>query len=115
MSEAFAQSADADCLYGKSRTEFIDLLRMRLGQRVLGAYLFGSVASDQYSRTSDVDLVLVAADLPSFFQRFKQFSDLFELCPRLDLLIYTPDEFRRQLELQTGFWSDFKKSALRII
>ncbi len=90
MAEAIAQSADADCLYG-------------------------SVATGQYTRTSDVDLVLVAEDLPPFFQRFKLFTELYELCPRLDLLVYTPAEFRSQLAMPAGFWSDFKKSALRII
>ncbi len=57
------------------------------------AYLIGSFASGDVSRTSDIDLVVVQETDVKFVNRMNEF--LFELRPRvgLDLLVYTPDEF----------------------
>ena len=115
MISPFAQYADADCFGGKSREEFLQALREALKGRVQGAWIFGSVARGDQKRTSDVDLVLAAETGRKFHDRVTDYSDLFDLCPRLDLLIYTPEEFRAQVQGATGFWADFGRQALRIV
>jgi len=115
LTSPFAQYADADCFGGKTREEFLEALRQALTGRVSGAWVFGSVARGNEERTSDVDLVLVAATNRKFHERVTDYSDLFDLCPRLDLLVYTPEEFRGQIQGQTGFWADFGRQALRIV
>ncbi len=58
---------------------------------------FGSVARGEADHWSDLDLVIVAETPRPFFERFKDFSGLYDVWPRLDLLIYTPEEFERML------------------
>ena len=58
---------------------------------------FGSVARGEADGWSDLDLIIVAETGRPFFERFKDFSGLYDVWPRLDLLIYTPEEFERML------------------
>jgi hypothetical protein len=78
-----------------SRAQLAAKLQRRLGANVREAYLFGSYARDQASADSDVDLILVAESARSFPDRFRDFVGLGEGLPPLDLLIYTPAEWRR--------------------
>lgn len=89
-------------------------MRETLAGRAQGAWIFGSVARGKQTRTSDVDLVLAAETSRKFHDRVTDYADLFDLCPRLDLLIYTPEEFRAQIQAATGFWDDFGREALRV-
>lgn len=59
------------------------------------AVVFGSVARGEADQWSDLDLVIVAETSRPFFERFKDFAGLYNVWPRLDLLIYTPEEFER--------------------
>jgi predicted nucleotidyltransferase len=58
---------------------------------------FGSVARGQADPGSDLDLMIIADTDRPFFERFKDFAGLYEIWPRLDLLIYTPEEFARKV------------------
>jgi len=58
---------------------------------------FGSVARGEADEWSDLDLLIVAETSRPFFERFKDFVGLYDVWPRLDLLIYTPDEFAQML------------------
>lgn len=89
-----------------SLQRFIERLQEALEGRVEEAYLFGSLAEGTWDRDSDVDLILIVdTDIP-FTQRAEAFFDLYELSPRIDLLVYTPNEFE-QLKRQKspGFWT----------
>ncbi len=68
--------------------------RVRRARKVIA---FGSVARGDADRWSDLDLIIVAETARPFFERFKDFSGLYDIWPRLDLLIYTPQEFQRML------------------
>jgi predicted nucleotidyltransferase len=71
-------------------------LRRRLAPHVARArkvIAFGSVARGDADAQSDLDLIIIADTGRPFFERFKDFAGLYEVWPRLDLLIYTPDEF----------------------
>ena len=52
---------------------------------------FGSVARGDADASSDLDLIIVADTARTFFERFKDFEGLYDVWPRLDLLIYTRD------------------------
>jgi predicted nucleotidyltransferase len=78
----------------------LDQLRHRIGPHVRRArkvIAFGSVARGDADEWSDLDLIIVAETTRPFFERFKDFRGLYDVWPRLDLLIYTPDEFERML------------------
>jgi predicted nucleotidyltransferase len=75
-------------------------LRRRLAPHLTRArkvIVFGSVARGDADAWSDLDLIIVADTARPFFERFKDFAGLYDVCPRLDLLIYTPDEFARMV------------------
>jgi predicted nucleotidyltransferase len=93
---------------------FWDRLSKRLEDRVEKAYVFGSHATGDFRPGSDVDLILVVqTDLP-FVERPRLFHDLFELFPRLDVLVYRPDELAAQLERPAGFWKSVSESMREI-
>lgn len=78
-----------------SRAQLVTELQRRLPAKVCEAYLFGSYARDEASADSDVDLIIVAESSRSFPDRFRDFVDVLEGLPPVDLLIYTPAEWRR--------------------
>ena len=78
----------------------LDQLRRHIEPHVRQArkvIAFGSVARGDADDWSDLDLIIVAETARPFFERFKDFRGLYDVWPRLDLLIYTPDEFERML------------------
>lgn len=63
-------------------------------KNVIQAILFGSHARDTATRKSDWDLIIIQNTEDRFFDRYPYFNDLYDLADdRLDLLIYTPDEW----------------------
>ncbi len=78
----------------------VDELRRRLAPHVGRArkvIAFGSVARGDPDEWSDLDLIIVADTARPFLERFKDFAGLYDVWPRLDLLIYTPAEFERMI------------------
>ncbi|HUG36847.1 MAG TPA: nucleotidyltransferase domain-containing protein [Candidatus Limnocylindrales bacterium] len=74
----------------------LDELRRRVAPHVVRArkvIAFGSVARGEADAGSDLDLIIIADTTRPFFERFKDFAGLYDVWPRLDLLIYTPEEF----------------------
>jgi len=78
-----------------TRAQLVAKLRRRLRACAREAYLFGSYARDQASVDSDVDLIIVADSTRSFPDRFRDFVGLGDGLPPMDLLIYTPAEWRK--------------------
>ena len=78
-----------------SRAQLVAKLRRRLRACAREGYLFGSYARDQASADSDVDLIIVADSARSFPDRFRDFAGLGDGLPPMDLLIYTPAEWRK--------------------
>jgi predicted nucleotidyltransferase len=75
-------------------------LRRRLTPHVSRAckvIVFGSVARGDADAWSDLDLIIVADTTRPFFERFKDFAGLYDVWPRLDLLVYTPEEFQQMV------------------
>ena len=76
----------------------LDELRRRLAPHLIKArkaIVFGSVARGEADEWSDLDLVIIADTPRPFFDRFKDFTGIWDVWPQLDLLIYTPAEFER--------------------
>ena len=74
----------------------LDELRRRLRPHLQGALrviAFGSVARGEPDAWSDLDLIVVARTARPFFERYRAFAGLYDVWPRRDLLIYTPEEF----------------------
>jgi predicted nucleotidyltransferase len=74
----------------------LSTLKERLAPHLRGArtaIVFGSVARGQGDEWSDLDLVIVADTARPFLDRYRDFESLYDVWPRLDLLVYTPAEF----------------------
>lgn len=90
--------------------DFETRLAQCLNGRVEAAYVFGSYGTPDFRPGSDVDLILVVeTDLP-FVERPRMFEDLYQLYPRLDLLVYRAEELDRLLSEPVGFWASVKGS-----
>jgi predicted nucleotidyltransferase len=106
----------SDPLGGRSKEDFLKALVAILHGRISEAYLFGSIASDQFGPQSDVDLILIADSGRPFVERFKDFTDVLALAPRIDLLIYTPAEFHKiRSENPVGFWKTTLAQLERVL
>jgi predicted nucleotidyltransferase len=73
-------------------------LRRRLAPHLgpaLRAVAFGSVARGEADEWSDLDLLIVARTDRPFLERYRDFAGLYDVWPRLDLLVYTPEELAR--------------------
>lgn len=106
-----------DIFYGLKKIEFTEMIKKRLLNRVIEAYYFGSVATNTFSPRSDVDLILITDSARPFISRPLDFSDLDTLAPRLDILVYTPNEWKSLCENteHRGFWKDVLLSLEKII
>jgi uncharacterized protein len=103
-----------DPLFGHSREDYVVLLKRRLAGRVEEAYFFGSFADGDFNKYSDIDMILVQeTDLP-FHERALAFSDLLDLVPTTDIMVYTRAELTRLIdEGASGFWKSVRGSMKR--
>lgn len=85
--------------------------------RVAKAFLFGSSATQTVKKDSDIDLLLITDDVhPNFVERSFAFADLLGIFPRIDILVYTSDEFQRNVvEKNNEFWIHASKSMRQIV
>jgi predicted nucleotidyltransferase len=63
--------------------------------RARTAIVFGSVARGEADEWSDLDLVIIAETSRPFLERFRDFAGLYDVWPRLDILVYTPAELKQ--------------------
>jgi len=89
--------------------QIVDYLKLK--QEIVEVYLFGSFSTLQYNDDSDIDLLIVAKTNISFPSRALLYADLLDIFAPMDILVYTPEEFSRNLALENhGFWNQFKAS-----
>lgn len=81
------------------------------------AYIFGSVADGTAQPASDIDLLVVSETGLPFVERAMEFGEVYSSVPYpIDMLVYTPEEFRRLwADGSPGFWSSLHASARRIL
>jgi len=79
-----------------SRLDALDALVERLQpMRPVRILLFGSAARGTDDRLSDLDVIVVAERVrPRFLDRIADAYDLIDPTYALDILIYTPEEYR---------------------
>ena len=105
-----------DPLRGLSPEQFEQALREKLQGRVEQAWLFGSWGSRDFGRDSDVDLLLVVKTDKPFLERARDFFDVMDLALEMDLLVYTPEEFKSLTDKPSpGFWSSVVASMKRVV
>ncbi|RME88675.1 MAG: nucleotidyltransferase domain-containing protein [Candidatus Hydrogenedentota bacterium] len=80
------------------KKELIQKLQTALKGRVISAWLFGSFATGEFHSQSDIDLILVTKTSAPFVERGKAFLDLTDIFPRIDMIVYTPQEFSHKQE-----------------
>lgn len=103
-------------LSGRTPEQFEAEARSLLAGRVEAAYIFGSYGTKIFGRDSDLDMMLVTRTDKRFVDRALDFTDLMDLVPDMDLLVYTPEEFERLTnDPSPGFWTSAVRSLKKII
>jgi len=103
-------------LRGYKPKAFVQKIAAMLEGRASAAYLFGSFNTNKFSRHSDVDLFIITETDVPFVERPLLFNDLLDAFPSLDILVYTPDEFRALTsDPSPGFWSSAVSNMKRIV
>ncbi|HLG20653.1 MAG TPA: nucleotidyltransferase domain-containing protein [Bdellovibrionota bacterium] len=90
-------------------------LQRDLRGRVEKAYLFGSHARETASGESDVDLIVVANTPRAWPERGRDFGDLWDRYGAVDLLVYTPSEWKRMNERHSPVLWHARKHWKRVI
>jgi len=105
-----------DPLGGKTPAQFEAELRRLLSGRVEAAYIFGSYGTPDFGHDSDVDMFIVARTEKPFVERALDYSDVMDLVPAMDLLVYTSEEFEKlTTEPTVGFWQSAVASMRRVV
>ncbi len=87
----------------------------KLSGRCLNAYVFGSFATRNMHSESDIDIVIIQTTEKKFTERALEFTDLFDIFPRLDILVYTPEEFQRMCQGPDAFFSSPEKKLKQLL
>lgn len=82
---------------------------------VKAAYLFGSYARGNMDLYSDVDLIIVYPTQKNFFERHKDFPELYDLPCAIDLLIYTPEEFSKMKSDENPLIIQALKEGVKVV
>jgi predicted nucleotidyltransferase len=96
------------------RAELVRQLKTALRGRAQEAYLFGSYARGAATSWSDIDLLIVANSSRPFVERFRDFLDIIHLFSPMDLVVYTPAEWRTVLRERRAFWTHARKTWVQL-
>lgn len=97
-------SQDRNMLLEKELRRFLPLLKQHYRPHKI--ILFGSLASDQVGEWSDLDLVIVAETDKRFLDRVKEAMLLLRPRVGVDLLVYTPEEFKHLSQERSFFHTE---------
>jgi uncharacterized protein len=99
------------------RESLVRLLKRKLSvhENVRQAFLFGSAVTGEIHPWSDVDLVIVAETSEPFIERPRQFFDLLDIGIPVDVLVYTPAEFKEMRKSSSGFWKCFREAHVELV
>lgn len=108
---------DGQNLVKQNREQLLEALRTILQDKAEAVYIFGSFAMGNPEPLSDIDLIVVTPTTLPFHERHRLFAQIYGVWPRIDLLVYTPEEFARQLKKadEGGFWKGVKDSLVKIL
>lgn len=81
------------------KSEELDIFRNLMApifrqRNVIKVVLFGSASRGALTKKSDIDLMIIKETPKRFFDRYKEFDEIYELIKNraVDILIYTPEE-----------------------
>ena len=111
---------DHDPMHGLGREEFLTALRNCLDSdislNVEECWVFGSFAENSMHKFSDIDIMIICDTQRPFIERARDFYALLKIGPKLDILVYTPDEFRELTENPSaGFWRTAVRQMVRVL
>lgn len=98
-----------------SRGSLLKKLRKSLRGKVESAFLFGSHAAGTATSLSDLDLILVARTAEPWPKRGLKYLDLLEEYVDVDVIVYTPGEWKTLQESPTKFLEHARKSWKKIL
>jgi len=75
-----------------------DILARLSAYEPMRVILFGSFARDESDEVSDIDLVIIKETDEDFFSRIRKVLQILNLKTGIDVLVYTPGEFRTMKE-----------------
>ena len=76
---------------------------LKRDRNVEKVFLFGSMASEEVTEWSDLDLVIIKRTAKIFLNRIKEMILLFKPRVGVDFFVYTPSEWRRMQETGSFF------------
>src|SRR5262245_15013758 len=97
------------------RRQLVRELTAVLKGRVHQAYVFGSYATNTATSSSDLDLLLIAESRRTFFERFRDFTDIVERFAPIDMIVYTPAEWEAILRARRQFWLNAKRTWIPLL
>lgn len=74
--------------------------------------LFGSAARGENDRTSDIDLLIVKRTRKRFLDRLKEVIEILRPHYAIDVVVYTPSEFRRMQREENPFIEQILKDGV---
>jgi predicted nucleotidyltransferase len=83
--------------YRRALHRYTARVKRRIGARSI--VLYGSAARGTFGAGSDIDILVIAEGLPkNFLERLRILDELRDSTAPIEVLAYTPDEFRRMIE-----------------
>lgn len=73
--------------------------------------LFGSLASGKIKNFSDIDLLIIKKTNKKYFDRIKEIVSLCDYNVGVDFLVYTPEEFKNELDRNIFFKEEIYKKG----
>lgn len=87
-------------LYNSEIENIVQKLKIYNPQKII---LFGSYARGDINEASDIDMLIIKDTKTKFIERIDEVLDICNGCPKLEPLIYTPDEIANMLANQNDF------------
>ncbi len=116
MKKILERSRPLTSILDFSTTDIEAFFQRKLSRHEIdAAYLFGSYVQGLASAWSDIDLLIVMPTTSPFIERSRAFDDLYELGLPIDVLVYTPEEFKTLKTSNSGFWKNFRNHHQRVI
>ncbi len=101
---------------GQTREGLLNKISEALRGRCKSAWLFGSFARGEERPGSDLDIIVVQDTTKNQFERVREYDDLWQIFPAIDLIVYAPGEFAQICsETAPGFRKSLVNEMVRLV
>jgi predicted nucleotidyltransferase len=73
--------------------------------------LFGSKAKGKVKASSDIDLAIIKKTKENFIERLKKIAKIVKTWEAVDILVYTPEEWEKNLNENHYFFKEIEKTG----